>query len=75
MLNAGSHQFDVPLCRYIGHVHVVLKDLKDVLPQRSAPVAADLVTQLQRGHEKCAKYESRNGMHGLIMAKSEIVRF
>ena len=71
----ASHHFDAPVCRYIGHVHVVLKDLKDVLPERVAPVVADMVKQLKRGQEKCCKYEDRSGWEGLIRAKSETVRF
>ena len=54
---------------------MVLKDLKDVLPERVAPVVSDMVKQLKRGQEKCCKYEDRSGWEGLIRAKSETVRF
>ena len=56
-------------------MHVVLKDLKDVLPERVAPVVADMVKQLKRGQEKCCKYEARSRVEGLIRAKNETVRF
>ena len=59
----------------MGHVHVVLKELKDVLPERVAPVVDDMVKQLKRGREKCYKYEARSDVEGFIRAKDEKVRF
>ena len=63
-------------------MHVVLKDLKDVLPERAAPVVADMISQLERGQEKCSKYEARSfadsfrgGVEGFLRAKNETVRF
>lgn len=61
-------------CRYIGHVAGVLQGLKESLPERAAPVAADLLSQVERGHEKCAKYETRSGVQGFLRAKNEAVR-
>lgn len=61
-------------CRYIGHVAHVLQGLQGSLPERAAPVATDLVAQIERGQEKCRKYETRSGIEGVLRAKNEAVR-
>lgn len=60
----------------MGHAGSVLDGLKDSsLPHRAVPVIYDLDVLIERGREKCSKYQSRSGIEGMLSAKSEAVCF